>query len=195
MNFKKSFKAIAVMLGMALSFSLVSCGDDDPGDDKSGRDTETYYLFSQCTVNLPQTYYDFCDVVATYTDTDGTTKTKTLTADDTWSTSPVDYDNAPKNYSFKVVATLKANYPEIVPDSAYAVGKNCYMNFFKYTAAEANDTKLAFQKLASGSGSHNVSGATLIQYLQKRPSLIDRTINIETGVVQTGVESTVDAAE
>lgn len=123
---KKMFlKAMSVMAGLAMSVSLVACGDDDnskdeptPADQDKVETVEVSYA-----VELGKAYWDYFDITVEYTTSAGTVETKTITQ--AWSESyEVSLSNAASTYICNVTATPKANHPEVVSGVEYNASTN-----------------------------------------------------------------------
>lgn len=185
MKTSKFFKTLAIMLGMVMSFSLVSCGDDEP-EDKDGTVTpdtpaavDTDFIQGCYHVTLSDDYYKFYDVELTYVDVDGNQVSTPLTSNvDLWGTK-VAYASANKNVSMKVVATVKSELPAY--DSTTATNYNfnvyCYAQFFKF-ADQLHTGDLVYKIIDPVKYDLPINGSKLAEYLEtySTKTIIDKTL-------------------
>jgi hypothetical protein len=127
------------MIGMTMSASLVSCGDDDDDDDDPVdpvTPSVTYNAGVMYKVDLSDDYYTYFDITAVCTDyLTGKDETLKFTKND--SILLVDkYSNITKTYNFKVVATPKASAPAIEAGKDYNFNSNCGLYVYYYDASE-----------------------------------------------------------
>lgn len=128
------------------AFGMVSCGETEDNDPLAIKSINVEY-----NLNLSQNWFDFYDVVVTYLDENG--QSKSLTVTEKWnfgfSMSP---NNAPRNYAFSVVATPKKDHPEI-NDAQYILSQEIDADFFCYrydgTVFKELSSDLCAQKLTS----------------------------------------------
>ena len=107
---------------VAAAFAMTSCGeeDHDPLDVKS--------VNAEYSLELSQTWYEFFDIDVTYCDQAG--KKNTIRVNEKWNYSfSVKPKDAPQNYVFIVVATPKAEHPEIT-GSQYVLSENIEGKFY-----------------------------------------------------------------
>jgi hypothetical protein len=134
MKTNKFLSILAIMIGMVMSVSLVSCGDDDDPDD--GGPTITYNGGVMYKVVLSDDYYTYFDIKAVCTDyKTGTDETLTFTKNDSLLLVD-DYSKIVKTYNFKVVATPKATAPAIDADKNYTFNSRCGLCAYYYDASE-----------------------------------------------------------
>lgn len=114
------FKSLAIIMGMMMSLSLVSCGDDDDNDEPgdSGNQKEVSYYDVAYMTNLHDDWFDFFDVSITYVGTAGTEVTEPIESNKSFS-AKIDAKVAPSSVCFKIHVTPKATYPTVDPDKAY----------------------------------------------------------------------------
>ncbi len=194
MQLSKCFKTLAIMLGMAMSISLVSCGDDEPDDpnkndnnSNNGNGSTTteasYTVHTSYDINLSQAFYDYFDIKVSFTATTGELQTLDLTQNAVWSTATVAYTNAPKNYYLVVTATPKANYPAIDASTTYYFDASCLMNIYKYTDAE-KDNPTPYRKISyQMSNPLTISGDQMEKFMSKSYTFVNRSINIDSGEI------------
>lgn len=117
-------KAMAVLVGLAMSVSLVSCGDDEEKDEPQNPESDvTSIVEVKYHVELGQGYWDFFDITVEYTAEDGSVETKTITQE--WSESyEVSLAKAADTYVFKVTALTKQNHPAVVDGEYYDLSTN-----------------------------------------------------------------------
>lgn len=111
------FKTLAIMMGMVMSFSLVSCGDDD--DDKEPEDPKAvaYYDVKYVT-DLGEDWFKFFDVTITYVNGAGEEKTDAIEKD-TDISDKIQANVAPNTINFKIHVVRKATIPEVDPNIPY----------------------------------------------------------------------------
>ncbi len=171
---KKMFlKAMSVMAGLAMSVSLVACGDDDnskdeptPVDEDKVETVEVSYA-----VDLGKAYWDYFDITVEYTTSTGTVETKTLTQ--AWSESyKVSLANAASTYICKVTATPKANHPEVVSGVEYDLSTKIIADISGKTKSGKYDPD--YGSLGSNKGNWAASANELNRHLEKTSwSLLD----------------------
>ncbi len=120
------FKAMAMMIAMMMSVSLVSCGDDD--DEPEVKQDVKYEVAYK--VSLSDDWFKFFDIEATYVDVNGKSHTVTVT-------STYEYDEYIASDkvadAYSLVVNAKAKTPNVdVPEGTYSLGDYCYMYVYKY---------------------------------------------------------------
>lgn len=125
-------KTIAVMIGMLMSVSLVSCGDDDDEPDTSDY-VQVYYR-----MEMGQGWYDLFDIDLTFNDVNGQEYTGTAYRNSDYN-DKVKLSLAPSKFVFKVVAKPRSEAPAIVAGEKYDFSTNCLMNIYKYADGTANN--------------------------------------------------------
>jgi hypothetical protein len=141
----KTLKMLAIMLGMMMSMSLVSCGDDDGPDDPTLTKT---YVGARYVVSLSENWYKYFDIEVTYTDILGNTETKTVDSNMEYF-EIVETEKAATAFSFKVVAKLKANLSDLDDDTIYQFTNASSMAVYNYKGSTSITPTTAY----SGGGS------------------------------------------
>jgi hypothetical protein len=131
------------MIGMTMSASLVSCGDDDdePENNTGGTTTPsvTYNAGVMYKVDLSDDYYTYFDITAVCTDyLTGKDETLKFTKNDSLLLIGK-YADIAKTYNFKVVATPKATAPAIEAGKDYNFVSKCGLFIYYYDASETGD--------------------------------------------------------
>lgn len=111
------FKTIAIMMGMVMSFSLVSCGDDDDKDEPENPKAVAYYDVKYVT-DLGEDWFNFFDVAITYVNGAGEEKTQTIDIN-TELSDKIQANVAPNTINFKIHVVRKATIPEVDPNIPY----------------------------------------------------------------------------
>lgn len=118
---KLFYKMFGIVAAMSVAMFVTACGDDEDEPQNPGSTTQavaTYKVVSDIT--LSNDYYTFYDVNITYTESDGSEKTVTV-SDDFAKTFTFDAASAPAKVVLKAYATPKSGYPEIDPEQTYTL--------------------------------------------------------------------------
>jgi hypothetical protein len=173
----KFFKTIAIMMGMLMSISLVSCGDDDdePDNDKT---TKTEYTQVYYKLNIGSAWYDLFDVELTFTGIDGQVYSGTAYRNSEYN-ERIASSLAPSSLSIKVVAKPRSEAPTITDDVVYDLGKHCAMSVYKYEDGATNILPIytyspSIDKTIKG-------GDTLREYVKKEHVIFSCTYPEEEG--------------
>lgn len=110
------FKALAIITGMMMSFSLVSCGDDDDNEPDDPK-VVSYYDVKYVT-DLDEDWFDFFDVTITYVNVAGIETTEPIEMN-TNLTAKIEADMAPNAISFKIHVVRKEALPTVNPEQPY----------------------------------------------------------------------------
>lgn len=110
------FKTLAIILGMVMSFSLVSCGDDDK-DEPEDPKAVAYYDVNYAT-DLGEDWFKFFDVTITYVNGAGAEKTETIERN-TDISDKIQANVTPNTINFKIHVVRKASIPTVDPDQPY----------------------------------------------------------------------------
>ena len=111
------FKTLAIMMGMVMSFSLVSCGDDDGDKEPEDPKAVAYYDVKYVT-DLGEDWFKFFDVSITYVNGAGEEKTDAI-EENTHISDKIQANVAPNTVNFKIHVVRKANIPEVDPNTPY----------------------------------------------------------------------------
>jgi hypothetical protein len=172
---KMLYKAMALMLSMAMCVSLSSCGDDDDDDDSPIVDTTTIVsVVANYSVTLSDDYFNLWDVQVTYSTASGT-QTETITS--AWSKTETftDANALPSQVAFSVVGKPKATIPTLEDDKVYSLAA-AY-------AASVSGVQLSGQTVildkASNSSTLSAKGnnAKLLEYLNNGRTVCDVTLS------------------
>lgn len=157
------FKTLAIIMGMMMSVSLVSCGDDEdnnePADPKEIVSYEVTYL-----ADVTKDYLDYFDLTLTYLDASGATKTEVLTGKKSF-TVDVPANVMPSKVTFTVHAKRKTTLPAIDNDKIYEFGSNCQLLVNKQFRDKT--TGLVGGSVLPVPGKHPIKGDKLEQWLEK----------------------------
>lgn len=115
---KTLFKALALLMGVAMSTALIACGSDDdepkvPDTTKEIASYEITYL-----ADPSQAYLNFYDLTWSYTDSNGETKTEALTEKKSLDIN-VPANVMPSEASITIHAKLKEPIPAHNEESVY----------------------------------------------------------------------------
>lgn len=116
-------------------------------------------------LNLSETYFDFFEIVAEYTDKDGSTVSKTLT--DNLDLS-LETDGKFCEANIKVIAKPKNNIPEIDKEKIYDFKKSYYINI---------ETIPNGSKDMGDSATLPVKGSKLNEFASKEHVLVSQSYN------------------
>lgn len=111
------FKTLAIIMGMMMSISLVSCGDDDDNNEPEDLKTVAYYDVKYVT-DLNDDWFKFFDVTITYVNGAGEEKTEAI-VENTDMSDKIQANVAPNTINFKIHVTRKATIPEVDPNLPY----------------------------------------------------------------------------
>lgn len=148
------FKAMAVLVGLAMSVSMVSCGDDD-NDEPPVPENAVAQVEVRYDVSLGEDYYDLWDIEVTYTTPGGREATEEIEQDWSLTLRMNTADEIPSTYSISVVARPKNPLPALDADKVYTLSRDCYM---KVTAKTDDGRKLLDITPVSAASSLNVKG-------------------------------------
>lgn len=109
------FKTLAIIMGMMMSFSLVSCGDDDDKNEPEDPKAVAYYDVSYAT-DLHEAWFKFFDVKITYVNGAGKEVTEAIDINQHMPSIKIEADMAPNTINFKIHVVRKANIPTVDPD-------------------------------------------------------------------------------
>lgn len=112
------FKAMAIIMGMMMSLSLASCGDDndepEPEDPKAVEFYQIEYL-----ADVSEDYLNFFDVSMIYVNEVGKVQTQVLGKDMSVVSFKIPANLTPDKIDYKIHVTRKATLPAIDPDKNY----------------------------------------------------------------------------
>jgi hypothetical protein len=170
---KMLYKAMALMLSMAMCVSFVSCGDDD--DEPAVVDPTIVAVTANYVVALSNDYYSLWDVQVTYTTASGT-KTEPITADWSKTETFTDANALPSSVVFSVEAKPKSTVPTLVDDQIYSLAAAYSVSVFGLksdgsTAALADKSNSA-TLYAQGSNSK------LLDYLNNGRTVCDYSVDL-----------------
>jgi hypothetical protein len=170
MKTNKFLSILAVMIGMTMSASLVSCGDDDDEpEDPTPNTTVTYNAGVMYKVDLSDDYYTYFDITAVCTDyLTGKDATLTFTKNDDLLLVGK-YADIAKTYNFKVVATPKATAPAIESGKDYNFVNKCGLFTYYYDSTETGDVAPVYKYTEQ---------ETLIVPAENMPGFIAETWNL-----------------
>ena len=109
------FKTLAIMIGMVMSFSLVSCGDDDDNNEPEDPKAVAYYDVKYAT-DLEDDWFKFFDVTITYVNGAGKEVTEAIDINKDMPSVKIEAAMAPNTINFKIHVTRKASIPAVDPD-------------------------------------------------------------------------------
>lgn len=105
------FKAMTIIMGMVMSLSLASCGDDNDDNEPDDPKAVAYYEVTYAT-DLNEAWFKFFDVSIIYVNGAGVETTQPI-KENTDLTDKIEAANAPKTVGFKIHVTRKATVPEV----------------------------------------------------------------------------------
>jgi hypothetical protein len=141
----KTLKMLAIMVGMMMSMSLVSCGDDDGPDDPTPTKT---YVGARYVVSLSENWYKYFDIEVSYTDILGNNVTKVVDSNMEYFET-VETEKAATSLSFTVVGKLKADLSDLDDDTVYQFTNASSMGVYNYQGSTTSTPTTAY----SGGGS------------------------------------------
>ncbi len=119
------FKMFALIMGMVMSLSLASCGDDN--DEPNTPEKTAKKVMIEYSVALSPDYYDLWDIQVSHISVGGKEETETITEDWSFSYSLNTGDYVPTHYSLKVVGKPKAVTPTLDPEKIYKLVSECFV--------------------------------------------------------------------
>lgn len=129
----KVLKAVTALMMTALAPVLASCGSDD--DETAYLEVgRTDYVEVEYSVDLSEAWYGFYNISVSYTGRDGVIRYENFEADRDIKFR-VDYDVAPRDMQFTVIASPKAESPQIDDDRDVIFDQNCSIKVRGYTFA------------------------------------------------------------
>lgn len=158
-------KPLAIMMSMVMSFSLVSCGDDDDSGGTSGDDKTVAYYEATYSADLSDTWFDFFDVTITYTNMAGE-ETSELIEMNTSHVIQIPANVAPDAVNFKIHVTRKANGPAIDENQSYKFESEARLWVQSYLK---DNTKSGFSSgdVLPQTQTSTIKGTNLEKFLQK----------------------------
>jgi hypothetical protein len=172
---KMLYKAMALMLSMAMCVSFVSCGDDDDDDEPAVVVPTVVSVTANYVVALSNDYYSLWDVQVTYTTASGT-KTETITADWSKTETFTDANALPSSVVFSVVGKPKSTVPTLVDDQIYSLAAAYSVSVFGLmsdgTTAALADKSNSATLYAQGSNSK------LLDYLNNGRTVCDYSVDL-----------------
>lgn len=112
------FKTLSIMMGMVMSFSLVSCGDDDDNNEPEDPKAVAYYDVKYVT-DLAEDWFKFFDVTITYVNGAGKEVTEAIDINKDMPSTKIEAAMAPNTINFKIHVVRKATIPEVDPNIPY----------------------------------------------------------------------------
>ncbi len=172
---KMLYKAMALMLSMAMCVSFVSCGDDDDDDDEPVVAPTIVSVTANYVVALSNDYYSLWDVQVTYTTASGT-KTEPITSDWSKTETFTDANALPSSVVFSVVAKPKSPVPTLVDDQIYSLAAAYSVSVFGLKS-DGSTAALA-DKNYSTSLSAQGSNSKLLEYLNNGRTVCDYSVDL-----------------
>lgn len=158
------FKTLAIILGMVMSFSLVSCGDDDDKNEPEDPKAVAYYDVNYAT-DLDDDWFKFFDVTITYVNGAGVEKTETI-VENTDLSDKIQANVAPKTIIFKIHVTPKASIPTVDPNQPYHF--NGKATFFVQTYLKDNSKGEPYGAIfPEGTHGTTIGGKDMAKFLEK----------------------------
>lgn len=111
------FKTLAIIMGMMMSFSLASCGDDDNNEPEDPKAVAYYDV--KFTTDLEADWFKFFDVTITYVNGAGKDVTEAIDINQDMPSTKIQADMAPYTINFKIHVVRKATIPAVDPDEVY----------------------------------------------------------------------------
>ena len=115
------YNAMAVMLAMTMSFSTVSCGDDDDNNEPTTPQNKVEKVVADYSISLSDDYYDLWDIEVNYTGAGGSIITEKIDNDWSLQLNLLAADEIPTDYAFSVTAKPKVPAVTLDPDKIYTL--------------------------------------------------------------------------
>lgn len=112
------FRTLAIILGMVMSFSLVSCGDDNDNNEPEDPKAVAYYDVKYAT-DLEDDWFKFFDITITYVNGAGKEVTEAIDINKDMPSVKIEAAMAPNTINFKIHVVRKATIPTVDPDEVY----------------------------------------------------------------------------
>lgn len=168
---KMLFKAIALLLGLAMGLSFAACGDDEPQAPKKTDTVVVNYYMS-----LSDDYYDLWDIEVSYTGAGGQMTTEAADMDWSLELKLNAADEIPTKYAFKVVAKPKAKAPTPDPDKLYTLTSEC---FVRISCQDKDGKELTAAGMIFPEPERvTISGRKLAELLTKPQTIINREYSV-----------------
>lgn len=171
------FKTMAVLLGMAMSVSLASCGDDDD-DDPIVPTTGKIEKVTICyEAELSKDYLNYFAVESAYTNIVGQTEKEEIDVEAYEKVvSGENLDVYPTQCSFAVTANPKTDIPEINPDEVYTLDSKCKVSIYVYRKGTKEPERVDPGMVKTVHLS--AYGSELINYVKKSHNLCNLSYDI-----------------
>ena len=159
------FKTLAIMMGMVMSFSLVSCGDDDDNNEPEDPKAVAYYDVNYAT-DLDADWFKFFDVSITYVNGAGKEVTEAIDINKDMPSTKIEAAMAPNTINFKIHVTRKATIPTADPNQPYHF--NGKATFFVQTYLKDNSKGEPYGAiLPEGTHGTTIGGKDMEKFLEK----------------------------
>lgn len=172
---KTLHKIIGIAAAIAMTTALTACGDDDDEPKTPTQPATVASYKAVYTVECSADVYKYFDVEVTYTDSDGSTKTETVTGPFN-KTVTINAASAPSKAVLKAEGTPKTDYPAIDPEGAYQIDRTYTFSLYALTATG---------ELVTSETIHDISymeltGDVLTRWMEagRILNICDRSINL-----------------
>lgn len=164
---KKISKLMTLAAIVAMSFSLIACGDDD-NEESGGSSTAVFESVTAAyEASLSEDFLKFYDATVIFTDTDGNLMQAPLTKDEKFDyTIPV--AKLPEKICFAVQLKAKSSTPEIDANAQYNFAHSVKMTI---TGNKSDGSKERI-KSDGNSNSLTFAGNKVADYLAKYPERV-----------------------
>lgn len=172
------FRTLIIMLGMVMSLSLVSCGDDDDNNEPENPKTVAYYD-ANYGIDLKDAWFEFFDVTVSYVNEAGEVKTETIGSNKVLS-ARIAANKAPDAISFKIHVTRKASVSEVDPTKPIDFKGQATFNVQAYLTDGTKGTSYGYLFPENTNGTI-IGGADLEKFLEKynNKDIFDRSFDLK----------------
>ncbi len=166
------FSVLMAVVAISLSFTLTSCEDKNGPNDEPKEEVNIRVIYS---VELSDTWYQFCDIEMTYTSPSGNPKTETITMDRVEKmTLPISM--IPDKVSLTVKAKPKAKQPDVVAGKSYSLERSFDLRVLRLKKeGEEDDEIIHFLPQSDKSA---LGGDAFKKYIQQERTLYNHSYTI-----------------
>ena len=159
------FRTLTIILGMVMSFSLVSCGDDDDNNEPEDPKAVAYYDAKYAT-DLEDDWFKFFDVTITYVNGAGKEVTEAIDINKDMPSVKIEASMVPNTINFKIHVTRKAALPTVDPNQPYHF--NGTATFFVQTYLKDNTKGEPYGAIfPEGTQGTTIGGKDMERFLDK----------------------------
>lgn len=163
---------LAALVCLTFMPVVFSCNDDDSNDLSIG---QTDVVEIDYEIELSRSWYQYFDILVTYTDANGNIKSETVTADKDIKFR-VNYDSAPQSFQFTVSYTPKSVAPTVIDGQSVMFKQECSMEVDGYTR-DNRPTSLKYEH--EDNDQYSLTPAELRDRLPKSDALFFASYRLE----------------